>query len=121
MTLSEFVQAWRIRELLNGRDGHGDPPPLECGDGTVLLVNAGAEVPGSYPVDVGDAGPWEAFSVRVIGGAVPEAIRCERANQRRDVMVPAGALVRLLEALGWPSNQLGPRWKKHALPVPDRR
>lgn len=105
MTVSEFVQAHRIRELMAGRSGFAEPPPLVCGNGTKLVIDAGAGVAMSHPPD--DAGPWTAFRVLWIAGP-----RIEEWRGHVVACVQAGDLVRLLERLGWPEEQLGKKWKK---------
>lgn len=103
MTLSEYVQAHRIGELIEGMPDT-EPEALRCGDGTTVRVIAGA---GTMSHPETDVGPWTQFEVLVrhpgesIYGA-PGAM-------------PAGDLVRLLERLGWPEAQLGKRWKKRGV------
>lgn len=83
------------------------PPPLVCGNGTRLVVDAGKFVPLSWPTT--DEGPWSAFAVTWVGGPVPSA---DAWMDRVAEQVQAGDLVKLLERLGWPEAQLGKRWKK---------
>lgn len=111
-TISEYVQAHRIRELLAGRSGFLEPLPLVCGNGTRIVVDAGSLVPGSFPA--ADAGPWTTFAVSELATDRPGRIAPSRS-------VPAGDLVRLLERLGWPEAQLGKRWKKRSGHVPAGR
>ena len=108
MTLSEMVQAHRIRELKAGRGGDYASPALECGNDSRLIVEAGSGAPLSFPLD--DAGPWTMFRLSWCGGPVPDVFT--RDPERFAVAIAAGDLVRLLERLGWPEAQLGRRWKK---------
>jgi len=110
VTLSEFVQAHRIRELQAGRSGYLVAEPLVCGNGARLLVDAGSLCPFSFPLD--DAGPWSQFEVTLIGAT--DGAGLTHAMQ-------AGDLVRFLESAGWPEAQLGKRWKKRTRAVPAGR
>ena len=103
MTLSEYIQAKVITELLAGRDGSAPPGPLCCRNGLVLQVER--------PDDGRDpAGPWGWFAVTII--AHPRG--SPSAPSGKSEQWQAGALLVLLEDAGWPESQLGRRWKRKA-------
>lgn len=114
MTISEFVQAWRIREIADGNEFAANPSQsLRCGNGTVFRVAAGRDVDLSWPRR--DDGPWTSFRVTLESGPRPESNWTEGPDGARSVQ--SGELVRILERLGWP-EELGRRWKKPSGHVP---
>lgn len=114
VTLSEHVQACRIREL-TGFIAFSSTK-LRCGNGTALSVDAGKDVDLSWPRR--DDGPWTSFRVTLESGPRPEPNWTEGADGARSVQ--SGELVRILERLGWP-EELGRRWKKPSGHVPAGR
>lgn len=92
MTISEYVQAHRIRQLRAGRDECADVVPLACADGALVEI---APHPSKHE------GPWHSFDVTLWHEA-----------DRGPVRMQANELLELLESHGWPEAQLGRRWRK---------
>lgn len=113
MTLSEYIQAHRIRALLRGLPASTLAPALICGDtgdncAARVEIRAGRGTK-SYPED--DAGPWSAFEVTV---------RTSRGSDGPRT-IPAADILEILDEHGWPEAQLGRRWRKPRGNVPAGR
>lgn len=98
MTISEFIQAHIIRQLLCGNGPYTPAPPLRCGDGLVLSVQV--------PLGGHISGPWRWFQTAVLEVGPGPIVTAPETMQAAQLLV-------LLEEHGWPEEQLGKHWKKH--------
>lgn len=119
-TISEYVQAERIRDLQSKGSGCV-VEALRCGDGRTGLVLSVQASRRHRCAPRDDCGPWTSFEVVHVDGELPPGEWPWFRGEDSGVTISAGDLVRLLEAAGWPEAQLGKRWKKRGGTVPAGR